>query len=248
MSDTVGPIPEITEEAVRILDAASAEGIPLRLLGGLAIYLQSSSARVNQQLKRSYKDLDFVSLSKFGAKTKALFANLGYTGHKTFNALHGHQRLLFFDDRHDRQVDIFIDRMQMCHNIDFRSRIYVDERTLSLSDLLLTKMQIVEVNEKDLLDVVALFIDYDIVDNDQGINFQYISKLASNDWGLQKTLDLNLVKAKAFSIERNFPELVSQRIDTLMAHIDARPKTMSWKARSMVGERVRWYELPEEPR
>src|SRR5438876_3281661 len=156
MSDTIGPNPEITEEAVRILDAASAEGIPLRLLGGLAIYIQSPSARTHEQLRRSYKDLDFATLSKFGAKTRALFTNLGYTGNKTFNALHGNQRLLFYDDEHGRQVDIFIDRMHMCHNIDFRSRMYIDERTLLLADLLLTKMQIVAISEKDLLDVVAL--------------------------------------------------------------------------------------------
>jgi hypothetical protein len=156
--------------------------------------------------------------------------------------------LLFYDDEHGRQVDIFIDRMQMCHNIDFRSRMYIDERTLSPADLLLTKMQIIEVNEKDLLDVVALFIDHDIVDDDRGIHSQYISRLASNDWGLHKTLDLNLKKTKAFAVERSFPEDVSTRIDTLIAHIEAHPKTMSWKARAMVGERVRWYELPEEPR
>jgi len=148
MSDTTGPNPEITEEAVRVLEAASAEGIPLRLLGGLAIYLQSESARTHEQLKRSYKDLDFATLAKFGAKTRALFAKLGYSGNKTFNALHGHQRLLFYDDTHGRQVDIFIDRMQMCHTIDFRSRMYIDERTLSPADLLLTKMQIVESMKK----------------------------------------------------------------------------------------------------
>ena len=248
MSDTIGPNPEITEEAVRVLDAASAEGIPLRLLGGLAIYLQSPSARTQEQLKRSYKDLDFATLSKFGAKTRSLFTKLGYIGNKTFNALHGHQRLLFYDDEHGRQIDIFIDRMQMCHNIDFRSRMYIDERTLSLADLLLTKMQIVEVNEKDLLDVVALFIDYDVEEDDRGIHSQYISKLASNDWGLYKTLDLNLKKAKAFAVERGFTENVIQRIDTLLADMEAHPKTLSWKARAMVGERVRWYELPEEPR
>ncbi len=249
MGDTsLGPNPEITEEAVRILDAASAEGISLRLLGGLAIYLQSPSARTHEQLKRSYKDLDFATLSKFGAKTRMLFAKLGYTGNKTFNALHGHQRLLFYDDQHGRQVDIFIDRMQMCHNIDFRSRMHLDERTLSPADLLLTKMQIVEVNEKDLLDVVALFIDYDVEDNDRGIHSQYISRLVSNDWGLHKTLDLNLKKTKAFAIERDFPEYVPERIDALIAKMVAHPKSLAWKARAMVGERVRWYELPEEPR
>jgi hypothetical protein len=248
MSDTIGPNPEITEEAIRILEAANAEAIPLRLLGGLAIYLQSVSARSHEQLKRSYKDLDFATLSRFGAKTRALFAKLGYSGNKTFNALHGHQRLLFYDDEHGRQVDIFVDRMQMCHNIDFRSRIYIDERTLSPSDLLLTKMQIVEVNEKDLLDVVALFNDYDVEDDEKSIHSQYISRLTSNDWGLHKTLDLNLKKAKAFAVEHDFPEDVTKRIDTLIANMEAQPKTLAWKARAMVGERVRWYELPEEPR
>jgi hypothetical protein len=95
---------------------------------------------------------------------------------------------VFYDDEHSQQVDIFIDRMQMCHNIDFRSRVYIDERTLSPACLLLTKMQIVEVNKKDLLDVVALFIDYDVEEDNRGINSQYISRLASNDWGYIRRL------------------------------------------------------------
>src|ERR1700674_4013777 len=175
MNDTVGPISEITEEAVRILEAAKADDVSIRLLGGLAIYLQSSSAKTHEQLKRSYKDLDFVVLSKFTSKTKALFAKLGYSANKNYNALHGHQRLLFWDEQHGRQVDIFVDRMQMCHNIDFRSRLHIDERTLSLADLMLTKLQIVELNEKDMLDTMALFIDFDVEDSEKGINATYIS-------------------------------------------------------------------------
>ena len=248
MSDTVGPNPEITEEAVRILEAADAQGITLRLLGGLAVYLQSPSARTDERLKRSYKDLDFATLGKFSAKTKALFAELGYSGNKTFNALHGHQRLLFWDEQNGRQIDIFIDRFQMCHNIDFRPRLQIDQRTLALADLLLTKLQIVEVNEKDLVDVVALFVDYDVGDDDRSVNAAYIAKLMSNDWGFNKTLDLNLEKVKAFAVERHFPPYVTERIDALLARIQAQPKSMGWKRRAMVGGRVRWYELPEEPR
>ena len=248
MNDTVGPISEITEEAVRILEAAKANDVPLRLLGGLAIYLQSPSAKTHEQLKRSYKDLDFVTLSKQGAKTKALFTKLGYAGNKNFNALHGHQRLLFWDELHGRQVDIFVDRMQMCHTIDFRPRLYIDERTLSLADLMLTKLQIVEVNEKDMLDVMALFMDFDVENSDKGINSAYISDLLANDWGFNKTLDTNLKKMKAFAIENSFPNIVVERIDRLLTAMEKHPKTFSWKARAMVGERVRWYELPEEPR
>lgn len=248
IDNTVGPLEEITEEAVRVLDAANAEGISLRLLGGLAIYLQSPSAKTHEQLKRTYKDLDFVVLSKHTGKTKALFAKLGYSANKNYNALHGHQRLLFWDEQHGRQVDIFVDRMQMCHNIDFRSRLHVDERTLSLADLTLTKLQIVEVNEKDMLDTMALFADFEVEDSEKGINASYIVGLTASDWGLHKTLDNNLKKMKAYAAERGFPQHVQERIDELLARMEQQPKSLGWKTRAMVGERVRWYELPEEPR
>src|SRR5215472_8110512 len=248
MSDTAGTIADIIEEASRIIDAANAEGIPLRLLGGLAIYFQSPGTRSVEQLQRKYNDLDFATLSKWGTKTRALFAKLGYTGNKTFNALHGHQRLLFWDEQHRRQIDIFIDRMQMCHIIDFRSRLQIDQRTLSLSDLLLTKLQIVEINEKDIIDVIALFYDHDITSNEQGIHADYIAGLVANDWGLQKTLEINMKKTRTFAVEHDFPAHVPERIEALLATMEARPKSLAWKARAIVGERVRWYEMPEEPR
>jgi hypothetical protein len=248
MSDTSSPIAEISEEALRIVDAATEEGIPLRLLGGLAIYIQSPSARSHPLLQRSYNDLDFVTLSRSGTKTRTLFTTLGYSANKTFNALHGHQRLLFWDEQHERQVDIFIDRMQMCHNLDFRSRLQLDQRTVSISDLLLTKLQIVEINEKDIFDIIALFHDFDVGSSEQGISSDYITGLTANDWGWYKTLEVNLHKTHAFALEHNFPSYVIERIDTLLAAIEARPKSLGWKARAVIGERVRWYELPEEAR
>jgi hypothetical protein len=245
---TTTPVADIKEEAARILDAAQADGFPLRLLGGLAIYFQCPSIQTDTRLQRSYKDFDFVTLGKWGAKTKALFIRLGYTPNQAFNALHGYQRLLFWDTPHERQVDIFIDRMQMCHNLDFRARLQLDARTLSLADLLLTKLQIVEVNEKDLVDTMALFLDHEVQDNEQSINASYIARLTSSDWGLYKTLTVNLDKARAFATEKAFPERIGTRISTLLEAIETRPKSLAWKTRAMVGERVRWYEQPEEPR
>lgn len=248
MSDTSSPIAEISEEALRIVDTANAEGIPLRLLGGLAIYFQCPSTRSHELLQRSYNDMDFVTLSRSGAKTKALFTTLGYTANKTFNALHGHQRLLFWDEQHGRQVDVFIERMQMCHTLDFRSRLQLDQHTLSISDLLLTKLQIVEINEKDIYDSVALFHDFDVVNVEKGINADYITGLTAADWGLYTTLELNLQKTRAFATAHSFPSYIAERIDTLTAAMNARPKSLGWKARAVLGQRVRWYELPEEAR
>jgi hypothetical protein len=246
MSDTTSPVTDIKAEATRVLDAANADGFPLRLLGGLAIYLRCPSAQTHETLQREYKDLDFVTLAKWSAKTKALFAKLGYTSNKTFNALHGHQRLLFWDEPRGRQVDIFLDRMQMCHNLDFRSRLNIDTHTLPLADLLLSKLQVVEVNQKDLTDMITLFYDYDITDNEQGINAAYIAGLTASDWGLNRTLEINLQKVKDYSVGQQFPPSIAERIDKLAATMAARPKSLSWKTRAMVGERVRWYELPEE--
>ncbi len=248
MSEINAPVADSKEEAARVLTAAEADGFPLRLLGGLAVYFQCPSIQSDARLQRTYKDFDFVTLGKWGTKTKALFTRLGYAPSQAFNALHGYQRLLFWDTTHERQVDIFIDRMQMCHTIDFRARLHVDSRTLTLADLLLTKLQIVEVNEKDLIDTMALFHDHEVLDNDQSLNSVYISRLTGTDWGLYKTLTTNLTKARAFAIERAFPEQIATRIAALLSAIEAQPKSLAWKTRAMVGERVRWYELPEEPR
>lgn len=248
MDEINTPVADIKAEATRILDAAEAEGFPLRLLGGLAIYFQCPSIQSDTRLQRAYKDFDFVTLGKWGAKTKALFTRLGYAPSQAFNALHGYQRLLFLDTAHERQVDIFIDRMQMCHNLDFRTRLQTDARTLSLSDLLLTKLQIFEINEKDLVDTMALFLDHDILDSGQGMKSDYIPRLTATDWGLYKTLTINLEKARTFAVEKALPAQIPARIEALLSAIEAQPKSLAWKTRALVGERVRWYELPEEPR
>ncbi|HEY0755518.1 MAG TPA: hypothetical protein VGD98_16290 [Ktedonobacteraceae bacterium] len=248
MSETTIPITDIKAEATCILEAAEADGFPLRLLGGLAIYFQCPSIQVDTRLQRSYKDFDFVTLGKWGTKTKALFTRLGYSPNQAFNALHGYQRLLFWDTANERQVDIFVDRMQMCHNLDFRTRLQLDPRTLPLSDLLLTKLQIVEVNEKDLIDTMALVLDHDVLHNDSGLNADYIARLTAADWGLYKTLTINLRKAADFARAQSFAPQIPTLIEALLAIIEAQAKTLTWKTRALVGERARWYEQPEEPR
>jgi hypothetical protein len=113
---------------------------------------------------------------------------------------------------------------------------------------LLTKLQIVEVNEKDLLDIMALFQDHAVQANDKGLNAAYLARLAASDWGLSRTMMATLQKAHTFALAESFPRQIPARISALCEAIEAQPKSLSWKARAMVGERVRWYEVPEEPR
>ena len=236
-------------EAERISAATSAAKVPVKLVGGAAVNLHSSSAR-QAPLKRKYGDLDFVAASKQQPAVQKLFESLGYQGDRRFNTLNGHQRLLYLDGVNGRQVDIFIDRMKMCHVIELANRLGHDGPTLTPADLLLSKLQVYEVNTKDLVDATALLLDHPIADHDDdAINATYLARLTSEDWGLHRTLQLNSGRVREAVRELDVDAgRVNQRLDELWVRIDAQPKSLRWKLRARVGDRVSWYELPEEVR
>ncbi len=237
------------EEAERISAAASAGKVPAKLVGGAAVNLHCSSAR-QAPLKRKYGDLDFVASSKQRPAVQKLFESLGYQGDRRFNTLNGDQRLLYLDGVNGRQIDVFIDRMKMCHVIELANRLGHEGPTLTPADLLISKLQVYEVNMKDLVDTTALLLDHPIADHDDdAINAAYLARLTSEDWGLHRTLQLNSGRVREAVRELDVDaDLVNQRLDELWTRIDAQPKSLRWKLRARVGDRVSWYELPEEVR
>jgi hypothetical protein len=240
---------DVIAEAERISAAAKEAKLSVKLVGGAAINLHSASARV-PPLKRKYGDLDFVVPSKQRPAVQKLFESLGYQGEARFNLLNGHQRLLYLDGVNGRQVDIFIDRMKMCHVIELASRLTHDGPTLTPIDLLISKLQVYEVNMKDLVDSIALLLDHSVGENDDdAFNAPYLAKLTAEDWGLYRTLQLNIERVRKAAGEMPVDAaLIGQRLDELWACIEAKPKSMKWKLRARVGDRVSWYELPEEVR
>jgi hypothetical protein len=218
-------------------------------VGGAAVNLHCSSAR-QAPLKRKYGDLDFVAPSKQRPAVQKLFESLGYQGERRFNTLNGDQRLLYLDGGNGRQIDVFIDRMKMCHVIELANRLGHEGPTLTPADLLLSKLQVYEVNMKDLVDTTALLLDHPIADHDNdAINAAYLARLTSEDWGLHRTLQLNSGRVRDAAKELDVDAgLINQRLDELWTRIDARPKSFKWKLRARVGDRVSWYELPEEVR
>lgn len=244
------PLDKIEDEARRVVASAQQEGVTLRLLGGLAVRLHSPSA-THRSLARAYPDLDFATPHKRAQPVEKLFADLGYTPNKTFNLLNGDVRLLFNDETHQRQVDIFVAQFSMCHKIPITERISLEPLTLPLAELLLTKLQVVEMNEKDVRDVCALLLDHPLGQaDDEMINLNRVAQLTSDDWGLWKTCTISLVKVQRYldtvQIELQSRDTIHSRIKQLEAAFDASPKTMRWRMRDRVGERVKWYDLPEE--
>lgn len=243
------PLDDTIAEAQRVADAAKAENVGVKLLGGAGIHMHSPSAR-RPPLKRRYGDLDYAVPSRERKRVLGFFPALGYEPNERFNLMQGDRRLYFYDAHHGRQVDVFIDMMRMSHVIDLRGRLDLEGHVASPSDLLLSKLQIFEVNRKDLVDLTALLLDHEIAaGGDDAIDPSYIARLVSEDWGLYRTLQVNIEKLRAMVEELEVDQaMVAARLDALWAEIEAKPKPLKWRLRAQVGDRVRWYELPEEVR
>jgi hypothetical protein len=248
MNRVAAPLADIVAEARRVLDAAAERDVPLRLLGGLAIALTAPEHRL---LPRPYKDIDFVTRRGQSREVTALLDELGYEGNERFNAMNGQRRLLFLDTVNERQVDVFVGSFQMCHQLPVQERLLVSTHTLPLADLLLTKLQIFALNEKDQRDALTLLFHHPLGDGDDGeINAAWIGELCGRDWGLWKTCTVNLERIRSglhrYELTPEQEAVLTARIDELRRRIDAAPKGAKWKLRARVGERVRWYDEPEE--
>ena len=243
-----GPLEDPIAEAGRIAEAAKRAGVKVKLLGGAGINLHSPSA-ARPPLKRKYGDLDYAISKKDRKLVLSLFPSLGYEANERFNLMNGDTRLYFYDSDHGRQVDIFIDVFKMSHVIDLRGRLNGDGPCASPADLLLSKLQIYEINRKDLIDVIALVLDHPIGEGDDAIDARYVARLACEDWGLCRTVQLNIPRLlhtlDELDVDR---ELVRSRVAEIQGAIDAGPKPLKWRLRAQVGDRLQWYELPEEVR
>jgi hypothetical protein len=240
-----------TEEAIRVLGYAEGKGVELRLLGGVAFYLRCPSAR-GGSLVRGHGDIDMIGHASESAGIKRLFGELGYLPRERFNAMQGSRRLIFDDAARQRRVDVFLDVFEMCHKFDLKRRIGIDSQTIPLADLLATKLQIIQTNEKDIRDIICLLIDHEVGDSDlkETINGKYLARLCGEDWGIYKTFTMKLAMlglvVERWEMQEHERESVVKRIGQLQAAIEKSPKGLGWKMRAAIGERVRWYELPED--
>lgn len=242
-------LPSVQDEARRVLQISSERKLILKLIGGVAIAIRCPSAN-RDNLRRKYVDMDLIGHEKQSSKIKNFFTEMEYEPRERFNAMMGRKRLIFNDLLNQRRVDIFLDVFEMSHKFDFSKRVDLEPMTLPLADLLATKLQIFEINDKDLKDMATLFLDHDVGSTDgELINGNYIAKLSSSDWGIWRTFTNNLTKLRdstsGYGLDASEADTVKARVNRLMELVEKEPKTLAWKLRARVGERMPWYELPE---
>ena len=241
---------DVVEEARRVAEIANDRNVAMRLIGGSAINVRAPNG-LAPAFRRDYADLDWMVPKGRSAETGKFFEALGYTPQTRFNTLYGRERLLFFDDDHGRQVDVLVGVFRMCHEVPIGGRLVAESLTIPLAELLLTKLQIIELNEKDVRDALALLHDHPVADRDgDAINAARVAELCAADWGLWRTFTANLEALNGhldrFDLTAEGKERIAGRIGKLQERTEAEPKPFAWRMRARIGDRKRWYDLPEE--
>ncbi len=240
---------EMLAEIKRLVSAAETKGIQVRAIGGLAVRAHDKIG--HPLFVRDFADLDVVVAKKQRREFESFMLEAGYSPDKQFNILNGAERQIYHENKSDVKVDVFVGDFVMCHKIPLENRLKADTMTIPLAELLLSKAQILELNRKDALDISSILFNNETGNDDGKINLQVIAQLCSADWGLYKTVSINLgrveeVISKEPSMSQEERDLVLKRARAILKTFEDMPKPMAWQLRDRVGTRVKWYIEVEE--
>jgi hypothetical protein len=271
------PTQVFLREAQETVEKAKTEGIILRILGGLSIAMHCQEHKeFAKRLGRigtgaiegqEYSDIDYVSYRNQREKIKELFDKLGYAKRRTTLSSAASERQIYYHPKGWFYVDVFFDKLLVAnHPIDFKERLEIDCPTISVTDMLLEKIQIWEAfSTKDLKDCLLLLKAHDIKEKGEkeSIDASYVAKLLAEDWGFWYTATTNLKKLKKFTsemdklgveaeinpklIEKEDRKEIAGKIEALLERVDSEPKPFGWKIRAKVGTKKRWYNPVERP-
>jgi len=253
MPENVIPSEVFVTESRNIVEKAEQQGILLRIMGALAIRHHTMEfSRLHQNLGRlgrqEFTDIDLISYGKFANTLERFFADIGYPpnrGAKLMGVVWASRHM--YDAPSGFHIDVFYDRLAMCHNLDFRGRLELDSPTIPLADLLLEKMQIVRITEKDIKDTIVLLRAHNLGSSErETIDVDYITDLLSKDWGFYYTVTTNLDKIRELmptyeALTAEDRSDVDSKIQDLLGRVDQAPKSTGWKMRARIGTKKKWY-------
>jgi hypothetical protein len=227
---------------------ARERGVILRLLGAVAFARRCPNhAHLRERLGRQYTDIDFAAYGREAPQIRELLREAGYEEDPQVYVDSEGSRLVAEHHGIGMHLDVFLDKLEFCHTVPWKGRLELDADTIPLAELLLQKMQIVQINEKDLIDTMMLLLEYPLGDSDEAtINIGRVAALCGKDWGWWRTLTMNLVKVRQMAehyeaLSDQETRRVSEQVQAALDRIEAEPKSMSWKLRAKIGDRKKWY-------
>ncbi len=240
-------------ELKRILEASADAGIILRVIGSLAFQLHCPKfGYLQAAMGRAYTDIDFAAYQRQSKEIQILMMGLGYHENREVFIVSEGDRAIFDRPEIGIHIDVFYEKLSFSHVISWNNRLEVDQPSIPLAEMLLEKMQIVKINEKDVIDTIMLLLEHPLGDKDkETINIKHIASLCSNDWGLWRTVTINLDKVRQLAhgytqLTSEQKEKIDDQVQTALARIEREPKSLAWRLRARVGERVKWYKDVDE--
>jgi hypothetical protein len=240
---------EYVDRALALVDQAQDRGIALRILGSLAYRLHCpANIALFEEMKRDLTDIDFAASSRQRKDTRAFLEGLGYVIDQDLLVTTEGARFAFTEPQTGMIVDVFFDELNFCHPIPLRDRLSLDYPTITPADLLLEKMQIVEINPKDIKDSIVLLLEHPLdTGNEDTVDGDYIARLLGDDWGFHYTVSQNFERLRreldtTASLTPAQADVVRGRLDELTRLLDDAPKSRKWKLRARIGTRVKWYQ------
>lgn len=264
---------EFLRESRKIVDSAKAQGTVLRMLGSLAIYAHSTHVpecisffhRVGRIKEGAplFTDLDLMGYATQGRSISKVFDGLGFKPDDMINGFFGDRRLVYYEGDNRFHVDIFLDKLEFSHDVLFgkkpgNGRLELDYPTISLTDLVLEKLQIHRIARKDLVDLLALFLGHDVITTPNGdresVDAGHIASLLADDWGFWYESMQNMEKTRQIlggfvaegKVPENLAERIRSRIGTLESALHATPKGRRWEKRAKMGTAKPWFREVEE--
>jgi hypothetical protein len=240
-------------ELIRILKASGSAGILLRVIGSLAFQMHCPQfGYLQAAMGRAYTDIDFAAYSKQTKQIQGLMASLGYKENREVFIVSEGERSIYDRPEAGLHIDVFYEKLDFCHAIYWKDRLETDSPTIPLAELLLEKMQIVQINEKDVIDTIILLLEHSLGDVDKEIiNMKRVAMLCAADWGLWRTTTMNLEKVRLLAhgysqLTDEHKAKVEAQVNEAMARLEKEPKSLAWKLRARVGDRVKWYKEVDE--
>jgi hypothetical protein len=246
------PKPEaFLTEARRLTEEAQKQGLILRVMGPIAIHYHFPDylelyQRMERLGERVFTDIDYAAYGKHRGKLVSFFQAQDYEYNKRVMMLFGQSRHIYFGD-HIPMIDVFYDKLDMNHCVDYRGRLEIHPYCVSLTDLLLQKLQIVQINDKDLKDAMLLLLAAPVGEMEEGtINARYIAKVLANDWGFYYTATTNLERIKSAmagvaALSEEHQATIGEKAGRILQYIENEPKSGKWRRRSKVGTKKPWY-------
>jgi hypothetical protein len=241
---------ELQAEAVAIVAAATEQGVTLRVVGSAGLRLHCDrAAPVMDRLGRPAKDIDFVVPQRHRKGMRRLLEGRGYVADRDLLIAMEGTRYSFTHRENGTEIDVFVERLNFCHPIELAGRLEIHPLTIPAEELLLSKLQIVEMTTTDLIDASVLLATHPVGDpgqDSEAVDAGHIARVLARDWGFHHTATANLARvgdhAATTDLGGELNPAVQRGTRQLMAAIDAEPKSLSWRRRAKVGERKQWWQ------